>query len=291
MSRKSKCTVKRYVRSASIPLKLVHRLADEPLNLETATEDELVKAYYIDGIKEAREPLILKVVPYAHQIADIFFFTRMPEYSLTGRSDLRGSAVVGALDAMRKFNPKYQVPFRIWLRLRISGEMIDNLRRLQDYPRVIAKNRREVKPLISKLKHKLNRNPTNDELCAAYGEDLRPIITDPLFASGVFNQCALSGSEDDEQTGILSQVEDKRTYTISSAAVDIEKIIHGVLARVGREDLWIVIYGYYFYGLNNSKIANAERCSVSTVVNRHHQALKILRDGLSREEWEELLKG
>lgn len=279
------------MRSAPAPLILKHRIADGPLDLQTASEDQLVQAYYADGNEAAREYLILAIREYVNSIADIFFYRRMPEHSLTGMDDLRGCAIVGALDAMKRFDLKYKVPFRAWLRSRIIGEILDGLRRLQDYPRVIAKNRREVKPLIAKLKHKLQRNPTDDEICQEYGEDLRSIITDPLFQSGVYNQCEVFN--DNGTTGdanILSQAVDKRHSRPASAAVDIEKIIHGIFLKAGREDLWLVIYGYYFYGLNNSKIANAERCSVSTIVNRHHEALRLLRNNMSRKDWEELLK-
>ncbi len=291
MSRKSSVPKGRRVRSAPTLLILKHRIADGPLDLQTATEDQLIRAYYADGNKAAREYLVLAIREYANSIADVFFFHRMPEYSLTSREDLRSCAIVGALDAMQRFNLKYNVPFRAWLRNRITGEILDGLRRLQDYPRVIAKNRREVKPLIAKLKHKLHRNPTEDEVCLEFGEDLRSIITDPLFQSGVYNQCRTSRDDgDSDDANVLSQVVDKRCHRPVSVVVDIEKIIHGVFLRADREDLWLVIYGYYFYGLNNSKIANAERCSVSTIVNRHHEALRLLRDSMSREGWEELLK-
>jgi len=278
------------VRSAPTPFILKHRIADSPLDLKTASEDQLVKAYYTDGNKAAREYLIFSIREYVYSIADIFFYCRMPDYSLTSREDLRSCAMVGALDAMRRFDSKYKVPFRKWLRSRMIGEMLDGLRRLQEYPRVIAKHRREVKPLIAALKHKLHRNPTDDEICTEYGEELRSIVTDPLFQSGVYNQCKTSGENGDGDVSVLSQVVDKHCDLPASAVRDIEKIIYGFFLKANREDLWLVIYGYYFYGLNNSKIANAEHCSVSTIVNRHHEALRLLRDSMPKDDWDELLK-
>ena len=289
MSRKSIAPTGRRVRSASLTYRLKHRVADGPVDLPRASEDELVTAYYRDGNEEAREYLAVSVRPFAYQIADTFFFRRMPSYSLSDRDDLRSCAVVGALDAMRRYELHRKVPFRAWLRSRITGEILDGLRRLQEYPRVIAKNRREVKPLVVALANKLHRQPTEDEICAEYGESMRSIVRDPLFWSGVFNQCDASISEDGEDVSILDAIEDTRDYAINHAA-DTERIIRGVLQKADRDDLWIVIYGYYFYGLNNAKIARAEDCSISTIVNRHKEALRILRDGLSREEWDELLR-
>jgi len=288
MSRKSNAPAGQRVRSASLTFKLKYRVADKPADLSEQSEDELVTAYYRDGNTKAREYLVASVRPFAYQIADTFFYRRMPSYSLSDREDLRSCAVIGALDAMQRYEYG-RVPFRAWLRSRITGEILDGLRRLQEYPRVIAKNRREVKPLVVALANKLHRSPTEDEICAEYGEELRNIVQDPLFWSGVFNQCDSMGSGDEDDMSVLDAVEDTRDYAVNSA-VDIERIIRSVLEKAGRLDLWIVIYGYYFYGLNNSKIARAEDCSISTIVNRHKEALHILRDGLSRDEWEELLQ-
>ena len=256
-----------------------------------ASIDVVWNAYYKDHDNTTlRDVLIERYRGTAKRMAEVFFNYRMPQHSLSSLDDLISQAMLGLIDAVEKYDPIHNVPFGIYLRLRVTGTIIDGLRTLQDYPRMIAKQKRELKPLRTKLTQKLGREPTNEDMCNEYGEELRPILEDPLMNSGVFTQLQAESHLDDQPRELLDAIPDDRPVFLSTAeAIDAETKILSIFDDVGRPDLRVVIYGYYFMRCTNSQIALAEGYSISTAVSKHKQALKVLKENLTKEEFKEII--
>ncbi len=82
-------------------------------------------------------------------------------------SELMGVGMIGLVDAAGRYEPSLGVPFEAYARRRVHGAMLDSLRRLDGVPRAARRRRREVDAAIGRLRHELQREPTEDEIAQA----------------------------------------------------------------------------------------------------------------------------
>lgn len=242
----------------------------EELRKRSAIRSVLIHRYYDDAMK----------------LAYSFCKRRMPAYSLTNIDDLKSQASIGLIQAVDRYQPACGVKFAVYARDRINGSMIDGLRTMQDYPRMIARNRREMRPKIEELRHQLGYEPTIDDICKRYGEDLRGILEDPLFKTGVFNQYEVSSDNSEGgPTESLERMPDHRKPPRDiSEMIDGETVILSFFDEIKRPDLKTIVYGYYFLGVINKLLARSQKTSISTIGNRRNEAIKLLRKRFSKEE-------
>lgn len=278
------------------------RLIKETLlgQFQTLHEQRLWKEYAGKQHPEQHSDLRVKIWEiYQGEVArkaSAYYRYKMPRYSLADIDDISQAAHYGALRAIDAYIIEREKPFMAFANSRINGAIIDMLRQLQDFPRVVAKWRRQLRPIISAIRNKLSHEPTIDDICRHAGEDFRHILEDPLFASGVFNQNEEENkhSEDDDylddtQLGAKGAIE-KRDHVNDSILHSVEAMdkILSVLPPTHT----FIIFAYYFIkpGKTNAAIARNIGCSNSTVVNRHNEAIKMLRNAFTREEFLEIIR-
>lgn len=233
--------------------------------------------------------IVHKYKGVALSIARKYFRRNMPENSLAEREDLEQSAVLGLIQAIDSYDPSYGTSFMEYCnasgnRSRLRGAVIDCLRNLQDYPRIIAKHRREMKPIIEKINNRLGRKATIDELCDILGSEYKSIFEDPLFWSGVYNQMDTSQDEDGETSFDIPC--HRSTSTPVSVSYDNELKI---LSCIEDETVRRTILMYYWLGLVNEKIAAILECSQSNVSNLLRRGLKEIEANFTPEEFQEMI--
>lgn len=91
--------------------------------------------------------------------------------------DLVNIGVFGLMQAIKNFNPDYHVSFADYCKIRIRGEMLDELRRLNWVPRQIRRDIREVEEAKQKLHLRFNRTPVSEELADELGIPLDALDT------------------------------------------------------------------------------------------------------------------
>jgi RNA polymerase sigma factor for flagellar operon FliA len=79
--------------------------------------------------------------------------------------DLAQSGLLGLVSAGRGYDPATAVPFPIYARYRIEGEMLDSLRRHDVAPRRLRRWQKQVSAARQELAGVLEREPTEEELC------------------------------------------------------------------------------------------------------------------------------
>jgi len=84
-------------------------------------------------------------------------------------SELMSVGMVGLIDAAGRYRASLGVPFDAFARRRVHGAMLDWLRNLDWAPRSARKLRRDVDGAIAKLRHQLQREPTEAEIAGALG--------------------------------------------------------------------------------------------------------------------------
>ena len=84
-------------------------------------------------------------------------------------ADLISYGLVGLINAIERFEPEREIKFETYAITRIKGAIIDELRSLDWVPRSVRARAREIERANSKLEHKLQRAPTDEEMAAELG--------------------------------------------------------------------------------------------------------------------------
>jgi RNA polymerase sigma factor for flagellar operon FliA len=121
-----------------------------------------------------REALIVDSLPLikhiAHKVA-----MRLP--ATIEMRDLVNAGVIGLLDAIDKFEPDRGVKFKTYAEVRVRGAILDSLRDLDWAPRSLRKKSKDLERVYAELGQKLGRPATDEEVCAALGEDIETFHT------------------------------------------------------------------------------------------------------------------
>jgi RNA polymerase sigma factor for flagellar operon FliA len=95
---------------------------------------------------------------------------RFPSY--VERSELWSAGVLGLVEAARRYDPSYNVPFAAYASARVRGEMLENARAADIAPRRLRRSLRDLAEITERLTHTLGRAPTLQELADAADVDV-----------------------------------------------------------------------------------------------------------------------
>jgi RNA polymerase sigma factor FliA len=107
---------------------------------------------------------ILDCLPLVDSIARRVYGSLPPNACLE-LPDLAQSGLLGLVSAGRCYDPETAVPFSIYARYRIEGEILDSLRRHDLAPRRLRRWQKQVNAARQELAGTLHREPTEEELC------------------------------------------------------------------------------------------------------------------------------
>lgn len=107
---------------------------------------------------------ILGCLPLVDSIARRVYGSLPPNASLD-LHDLAQSGLLGLVNAGRSYNPSTAVPFSMYARYRIEGEILDSLRRQDLAPRRLRRWQKQVSAARQELTGVLKREPSEEELC------------------------------------------------------------------------------------------------------------------------------
>ena len=140
--------------------------------------DLLWKEYKEGGSFEARQALILACLPLAKKVAGSW---RHRETACCDYEDFVSAAMVTVITALDKYNPEYKVPFRTYICRRISGSILDEIRKMQWSSRPYKEMSLRVSKTTYKLTEALSRPPYLEELAKELGwktNRLRRLLVD-----------------------------------------------------------------------------------------------------------------
>lgn len=107
---------------------------------------------------------ILGCLPLVDSIARRVYGSLPPNTCLE-LHDLAQSGLLGLVSAGRCYDANTAVPFSIYARYRIEGEILDSLRRHDLAPRRLRRWQKQVSAARQELTASLQREPTEQELC------------------------------------------------------------------------------------------------------------------------------
>src|SRR3954464_13341526 len=130
------------------------------------------RRYKDSGDSNARERLVLAYSPLVKYVSGRMA-SGLPAH--VEESDLISYGLIGLISAIERFDISREVKFETYAITRIKGAIIDELRSLDWVPRSVRARAREIERANSKLEHKLQRSPSDEEMAGELG------ITVPEF--------------------------------------------------------------------------------------------------------------
>ena len=119
------------------------------------------RAYQTAGGTVDEKELLERYLPLVRNVVDRLKLT-LPAH--VDADDLYSVGVTGLIAAVRRFNPEQQATFAAYATTRVRGAVLDELRRLDWFPRRARAKARKIKTAISELEQRLGRAPTEDEI-------------------------------------------------------------------------------------------------------------------------------
>src|SRR3712207_2587721 len=132
-------------------------------NVKAIELRDLWRRYKATGDIQARERLVVAYSPLVKYVAGRMA-SGLPAH--VEESDLISYGLVGLISAIQRFEPERDIKFETYAITRIKGAIIDELRSLDWVPRSVRSRARDIERANSKLEHKLQRAPTDEEMAA-----------------------------------------------------------------------------------------------------------------------------
>src|ERR1700731_5165316 len=110
-----------------------------------------------------RERLILDQLPHVRWIAMRIHEKLGGAVSL---EDLVSSGVIGLINAVDSYDPKFNVKLKTYAEHRIRGAILDSIRGLDGIPAHKRKHLKHVEAAIAAVEQRLQRVPTEEEIAA-----------------------------------------------------------------------------------------------------------------------------
>lgn len=188
-------------------------------------------------------------------------------------SELISAGTLGLIEALGKFQPKLGIKFETYAENRIRGAMLDELRRLDWFPRSLRHRVRQLDEAIQRLSHEHGEQPSEDVLSEVTGMSSRH-VREGLEA--MQNQVCLS--LDSLQDGFVpskDSITDDDPYEMTANRELIDGVAGLVEELTEREKL--VLSLYYTDELNMRETASVLGITEGRVSQLHSQALIRLR--------------
>src|SRR5438034_7765836 len=130
-------------------------------NVKAIELKDLWRRYKAEGSDKAREQLVVAYSPLVKYVAGRMS-SGLPAH--VEEADLISYGLVGLISAIERFELEREIKFETYAITRIKGAIIDELRSLDWVPRSVRARAREIERANSKLEHRLQRAPSDEEM-------------------------------------------------------------------------------------------------------------------------------
>ncbi len=186
-------------------------------------------------------------------------------------NELISAGTLGLMEALGKFQPQLGVRFDTYAGNRIRGAMLDELRRLDWFPRPLRQKIRQIDNALRSVERSHGRQATEEEIIEITGLTLQE-VRQGLEAL----QSQLMVSLDAVHEMTLSDIQSAdEPYSVTAEKELLERLIPLISTLTPREKL--VLSLYYSDELNMREVAEVMGITEGRVSQLHSQALRRLR--------------
>ena len=187
-------------------------------------------------------------------------------------SELISAGTLGLMESFGKFRPQMGIKFDTYAENRIRGAMLDELRKLDWFPRSLRRRVRALDEAIHKLEHQTGENPSEEALAAETGMDIKEVRKG---LEALHNQFCLSLELMQESLSPIECASGEEPFTKTAAQELIDRVTELIEQLTPREKL--VLSLYYTDELNMRETAEVMGITEGRVSQLHSQALSRLR--------------
>lgn len=236
----------------------------------------ILEEFIANRSPELREKLVLQSVPLVHYLLGRMGVTRERG---SDYEDLAHQGLIGLIEAVDHFDPKFNTKFSTYASLRIRGKIMDYLRTTDWMPRAARKRSRLIQKSITTLWSENFREPTEDEIASHLGtnvEDVQQGLADTSRVLVSLDMMMESDHEgevplhekygDEKQANPLDLLEEKDTAA---------EMVDAIKSLDEREQL--VLSLYYNEELTFKEIGKVLDITESRVCQLHARALVSLK--------------
>ncbi len=197
--------------------------------------------------------------------------TKLPRNVELG--ELISAGTLGLMEALGKFQPQLGIRFETYAENRIRGAMLDELRRLDWFPRALRQRVRQLDEAMRRVEHEKGRQATEEELQTLTGLDAKEVrqgleaLQSQLWLSLDAIQDSLSNEDGQSSVG--------EPYQSTARQEMVERVAPLIDTLTPREKL--VLSLYYTDELNMRETAEVMGITEGRVSQLHSQALARLR--------------
>ena len=195
--------------------------------------------------------------------------------------DLLQAGVVGLLDALRKFDPRRRVQLESYMKFRIRGAILDELRSLDWSPRELRRKARRLEEAEQQLRVRLGREPLATELAKALGMSLAQFhrLAGEIrgLELGSLQEVTSTTEEgmDQDRTSRLASPETTSPLAMCTDQETRARLEEGIRRLPERERLALTLY--YYEELTMKEVGEVLSVGESRVSQVHSAALARLR--------------
>ena len=186
--------------------------------------------------------------------------------------ELISSGTLGLMEALGKFRPQMGIRFETYAENRIRGAMLDELRRLDWFPRSLRQRVRAIDEAMRSIEHDKGRPATEEELQAMTGYEIKDIRQG---LEALQNQLWLSLDAIQDNVSADNPEAGGEPYLSTAMRELAERIAPLIASLTPREKL--VLSLYYTEELNMREAAEVMGITEGRVSQLHSQALGRLR--------------
>ncbi len=196
--------------------------------------------------------------------------------------DLISYGIFGLIDAIDKFNPDKGVKFETYASLRIRGEIIDNIRRLDWVPRTLRQKSKQLDKIYSSLEAELGRTPSYEEIAEKMNisvDDVKDVMQKSVASSLI----SLDDYVDSNKDVIVSDVVEAKADSpdLTYEKKEVKAILIDAINQLTEKEKKVVTL-YYFEELTLKEISKIMSVSESRISQIHSKAVVKLQNKLGK---------
>jgi len=228
---------------------------------------------------ELRNALVLEHLSDVRNVA-LGIARRLPRHVLLDDSIQAGT--IGLIDAVTRYDRERPMGLRQYVRIRITGAILDSLRESDWASRYMRSRQQKLENVTTDLERRLGRRVESDEIAEEMGMDLQSFYE---FAAAVEDlQQVETEGEDDRASTVLEELPEDPSLapdTIFARLESSDQIRNamGLLKAEHRRVLRL----YYFEEHNMAQIARVMHVTESRISQIHARALAELRQHLDTD--------
>ena len=244
-----------------------------------ADKEKLWAEYTENKTPELREKLIIEYAPLVKLVAGklSMYLGYNVEFD-----DLCGYGIFGLIDAIDKFDNEKGVKFETYASLRIRGEILDQIRKMDWIPRTVRQKQKMLDNAYRKIENETGHLATDEELCSELGISMDELCN---MQNETKMTNIISLDEYMDQGEVRVEPKADKDYMQPEKVVEkeeLKRLLLEVIETLTEKEKMVITF-YYYEELTLKEISQVMDVSESRVSQLHSKALIKMKQRLGNE--------